>query len=264
MNSTRLLKILAGVAVLAGVATVVAVGLDNRRLRQRVAALRGKAQQAERLREANQQTQAVLARIRGAGGDSARLIQTELAQARVRVSDLERKALATHRQMRTQAEADAASLANNHDPEKGLTRLENCRDVGTATPAATFQTFAWAALKGEDQRLAAMISFDDEARVKAESAVAALPEAARAQYDTPEKLAALCFAAALTAQPSAHIVEVAFKDSQTATVSVRGLTEKIQRVPMRLGAQGWQIMIPPTMAGSLAEWAKGGRRSPGR
>jgi hypothetical protein len=143
-------------------------------------------------------------------------------------------------------------------------RLEHFQNKGQATPAAAFQTFVWAAMKGEDATLAGMIALDHAAREKGTAVVAALPEETRTKYPTPEKLAALFFAAALTGQPSAQVLDVSFPDAQHATVQVRGLTDKTQKIPMQLGPQGWQIVVPVGMAERLGGWALGGASSSGR
>jgi len=105
--------------------------------------------------------------------------------------------------------------------------------------------------------LASMIAIDGAAREKGLAVVATLPDAARSKYPTPEKLAALFFAAGLTTQPSAQITEVSLKDAQHAVVVVRGLTDKTQKVPLQLGAQGWQVAVPEKMVEALGKWAVG-------
>lgn len=252
-------KIVLGVVIV--VASSVAIGvvhLDNTRLRKRLAGARSQEKQVTRLREDNQQTRELVTRVQADASDGARAIHDDVVRARAEVRELERKATASYAQLQAQTAQDTANLANNRDPETGLTRLEHFQNRGHATPSAAFQTFVWAALKGEDDRLAAMIAFNGEARAEAEEMMRALPEGVWTKYPTPEKLAALFFAAMLTAQPSAHIAGVVQQDAQHAVVTVRGLTEKTQKFPMRLERQDWQIAVPPGFAATLGRWARGG------
>lgn len=252
-------KIILGVMIIvvSGVAIAV-VRLDNNRLRKRIVEARTQEKQVVRLRDENRQTRELVTRVQADASDGARAIHDDVVRARAEVQELERKATAGYAQLQAQTAQDAANLANNRDPEKGLTRLEHFQNRGHATPAAAFQTFVWAALEGADDRLAAMIAFNGEARAEAEEMMRALPEGVRAKYPTPEKLAALFFAAMFTAQPSAQIAGVVQQDAQHAVVTVRGLTDKAQKIPMTLEGQNWQVAVPPGFATTLGRWARGG------
>jgi hypothetical protein len=261
--ASRSFKVVLGtVVVLACGSAIVAVRLDNAHVRRQLTRLHGQRQQAERVRADNRQLQEIVSRAQTDTADGARAIHADLVRARTEVEELERKARASYTEMRATSAQDAENLANNRDPEKGLMRLEHFQNKGQATPAADFQTFVWAAMKGEDAALAGMIAMDSAAREKGMAVVAALPQETQAKFSTPEKLAALFFAAALTGQPSAQILEVSQSDSQHAIVQVRGLTEKVQRIPMQLGAQGWQIIVPVGMTERLRVWALGGASTP--
>jgi len=250
--------ILIGLSLAVGMASVALLRMDTRRLRQRIADVRREKEQSERLRADNQQARAVLSRTRADRDDGARAVHEEVVRLRGEVADLEKRAEESRAKVTAQQQADAEALASNRDPQKGLMRLENFKNVGQVTPGAAFQTFVWAAMKGEDATLAGMIAFSGAALDKGEAVVAALPDAARAKYLTPERLAALFFADALTGMSAAQIVGVAQPDAEHAVVTVRGLTDKEQRVPLQLGASGWQIVVPEGMVGKLAGWARGG------
>jgi hypothetical protein len=122
-----------------------------------------------------------------------------------------------------------------------MARLEYLQNVGQATPAAVFQSLAWAFLKGHYQIMTRMIGLDDTARRTAQVLIASMPEDQRAQYSTPESLFALFLAKALVNVSAIQIVETARQDPLNATISVRGLTGNSQNLPMRLGATGWQL-----------------------
>ncbi len=235
---------------------VVLLRVDNNRLRRRVADRHQQVEQAARLRDDNERVRQLLAQTQISDDAADRAIHDELIRVRLEAEGLERHARELHEQRRMQAVKDADDLANNHDPEKGLTRLENFQDVGQATPSTAFQTFVWASLKGEDGKLASMINISGEAREKLDAVIAGLPEDARARISTPEKLAALFFAVALTGRPSAQVTDVSFQDPQNAVVLVAGLTDRPQKIPLQLGVQGWQIQVPVTMATKLGEWVQ--------
>lgn len=257
--ASKTFKLLVG-AILGGAAVtfLVVTQLANIRLSRQITAARSRSQQVARLRESNWQNQQLLARMQASGSEGAQAVHEEAVRVKAEVQELERKARADYAQVRMQTAQDAEQLVNGRDPEKGLVRLENFRNVGQATPSAAFQTFVWAAMKGEDARLAGMIVMDAAAREKGLAVVAALPEEARAKFPTPEKLAALFFVSALTGMPSAEIVEILQNDPQHAVLTVRGLTDKTQKIPMQLEAQGWQVVVPVGMAEMLGRWAVGG------
>ena len=230
--------------MLASAAGILIVRADNAQSRKRIADARRQSAQVRLLREDNQRVQALVTRAETDQGDGARAIHVDVVRAREEVSALESRTQETRAQLRVQASKDAANLANNRDPAKGMTRLEYFQNVGRATPPAAFQTFVWASLNGEDEKLTSMITFSEAEREKAEAVVAALPEEARKKYPTPERLAVLYFGLMLTELPAAEIAGVSFQDSQHAIVSVRGFTEKIDKVQMQLSSQGWQVVVP--------------------
>jgi hypothetical protein len=262
MASRAFTVVLGTVVVLAFGGAIIAVRLDNAHVRRQLDRLNGQRQRAERMRVDNRQLQEIITRVQADTADGARAIHDDLVRARAEVEELERKARVNHTQMRTQAAQDAENLANNRDPEKGLMRLEHFRNKGRATPVAAFETFVWAAMNGEDATLADMIAMDSVAREKDMAVIATFSEETRAKYPTPEKLAALFFAGTLTAQPAAQVSNVSFSDAQHATVQVRGLTDRTQKIPMEFGSQGWQIVVPVGMAEKLRAWALGGTPSP--
>lgn len=75
------------------------------------------------------------------------------------------------------------------------------RNEGQATPLATLQTFAWACDRGDVETVARLICFDNAARSKAEALMAAMPAETRAQWATPEAMAAALLTARTMHQP---------------------------------------------------------------
>lgn len=64
------------------------------------------------------------------------------------------------------------------------------RNEGQATPVAAMQTLAWSCDQGDAARMEQLIRFDEAARPKAEAFFRSLPPQARAQWATPEAMAA--------------------------------------------------------------------------
>jgi hypothetical protein len=264
MISRGLKVALVMLVVVGGIVTFVGFRLANNKLRQRMDALRQSQVESERLREGNRRTKALLAQGAGDKDAAADAIQAEVGRLRREVDELEKRAVEKREQRTAQMAADAEALANNRDPAQGLTRLEHFRDVGVATPAAAFQTFVWAAIVGADEKLAELIAFPGDGRREAMEIVAGLTDTDRAKYPTPEKLAALFFADAFTSMSAAQIIDVAMADAQHAIVRVRGLTTKEEKIPLQLGASGWQVVVPEAMVGKLKSWAQPAARPPAK
>jgi hypothetical protein len=248
----------------AGALVAVMLRLDNARLRRNLAVSERNKQQATQLREDNERARALLAQTETTGSDAARAVQRDVERWRGEVAALEKAAIQNAQAQQAGARGDASSLEQNRDPEAGLTRLENFHDAGQATPGAAFQTFVWAALKGDETKQADMISFADTSRATAEAILAALPEPDRLKFPTPEKLAALFFADAFTQMQAAHVTGVTLTDAQHAMVVVRGLTPREQKIPMQLGPNGWQIAISESMARVLDGWTQRKLRPPAK
>jgi hypothetical protein len=87
------------------------------------------------------------------------------------------------------------SLSSPSQPEpsatEGMLPVSLWKNVGRATPVAALETALWAGAGGDLDALAETLSFDADARAKAEALFAGLPEAARMQYGSPERLIAM-------------------------------------------------------------------------
>src|SRR5688572_27049191 len=184
MISKGLKITLLAILLSAGALVAVMLRIDNARLRKNLAVAARSKQQAAQLRVDNERTRALLAQTEIAGADAARAVQRDLERWRGEVAALEKSAIQHAQAQQAGAHGDAVSLEQNRDPEAGLTRLENFRDAGQATPGAAFQTFVWAAMKGDEAKQAGMIAFVGAGRVTAEAIVAALPESDRVNYPT--------------------------------------------------------------------------------
>ena len=198
-----------------------------------------------------------------------RLIRTRLEQKKEAIATVEAvkqeqeaEAAQMHRQVtelekQTAAVMVQATAGENRDPEKGLVKVEYFRNAGRSTPSAAFQTAIWASLES-DEELAATMLLSAESRRKAEILLASLPDEARIKTPTPERLVASFFALeVLRKGVSAQFVEAKPQDDQHVVVISRLLmfNERISdgKIPMELGANGWQIMVPADMVDGIRQ-----------
>jgi hypothetical protein len=214
---------------------------DNTRLGVQVDDLRQRNEAIVRWHEEDRRTRELLLRRTDAEAQNAeRACHAELMQLREEVAGLEARARAAF----DHKAAVTAAPETNRDPEKGMTRGEYFQNVGRATPSAAFQTLVWAALKGDDTTLEAMLSVTSAARSNAEELLGRLSADARAKYPTAESLAALMVTGEVVKSAAAQILGYEMSDAQHAIVSFRSSeSDKIENVPMKLGADGWQVVV---------------------
>jgi hypothetical protein len=225
----------------------------QRRLQQRVAILRQQSEEAVRRHEDLRRTQNLIARAQAGDAAAARQVHAELLRARAEVTRLAESAEAKHQQKLIQSAAAAEALANNRDPTQGLMRLEYFQEVGQATPSAAFQTLIWAAVKGDDDRVAGLLTVTGAARAQAQAIIAALPEAMRATYPTPEKLAGLALANIVLDQTAIQVLGEIPNDPVTTSLSISGLEAGAQKVSFRQGPNGWQMVMPASAIRALQD-----------
>jgi hypothetical protein len=239
--------VLLGLLVAAGAAGIVLVHKDSDRVWQRLALERRQPEPAVRWREDNRRMQDLLVQMQGDENDRERVMHTELLRARNEVTELEKSAEAAHALKLAQAAAEAAELATNRDPMKGLTRLEYFQNQGSGTPSDAFQTLVWAALKGDDATLQSVVRISATERKKIVGLLASWPEAERVAWP-PEKLAALVVTGLVTDVPAVQVLDVTMEtDGMKAVLNLRvpeaGNREATERLTMQRGPNGWQALV---------------------
>jgi hypothetical protein len=226
----------------AGVAGLFALGLEHTQLKRRLARQGEWRQMTQRLEEENRQLGALAARGGAEDAGAREAVHADLVRARREVAELEQSARLRRTELRAVAAQDENALANNRDPQRGLTRLEYFTDAGQASPAAAFQTLGWAVVK-EPERIASLLTLAPEARAKAEALIAGLPEAARAQW-TPEKLGELFLTGALTSASAIQISDVKMEGADRATLTFRIPGARGDpKLAMILGVDGWRVLV---------------------
>jgi hypothetical protein len=245
--------LLLAITLSAVAAAIVAVKLDNARLRKRLVGAQREQTAAIRLRDDNNRMRTLAAQAETDEQVASAAVHARILQSRDELAHLEKDAAATHARLMQKAAQDAAALENNRDLRNGLVRLEHLTDVGRATPEAALQTLVWAGFKGEDAKLASIIVLSDAVRQEADALLATLPEEARAAW-TPQKLAALFFAGFLTEMSAATIQNVTIVDADHATVAVRfttGSKEAVLPLSLQRGDAGWRVVLPEKAIGAI-------------
>lgn len=172
--------------------------------------------------------------------------RAEEEMLKLRIASLRQEFETLERSARDRAEKRgglSGSALKGGDPETELTSLENLRDVGKGTPAAAVQTFFWALLKGQNQIFENAFYLNDDVRESADEFIATLPEAERTKFPTAESVEALAIARSALNVSGIQITNTEKTSDETATVTVRGLTPKDEKLPMRLTPAGWQLVV---------------------
>ena len=214
------------------------------RLMGRVAVVRQQRERAVRFQEKTQQMRNPIARAKAGEAEAVRMLHSEVLRARVEVAELEKNARQQRATTVRQAASIAEDLANNRDPEKGFVLLENFRNVGGGTPSTSFQTLIWAAVKGDDNTVASMLALTPPAREEAQAFIDALPADARANYPTPEKLAALIFSGMALNQTAVRVLGQNTLDPLTTSLRISGTDGGPINFTFQLGTNGWQMVMP--------------------
>jgi hypothetical protein len=215
---------------------------DKSKLRRQVAQLGQTERNLVHLHTESAHSRAVVAQFETSSEDGAKAIHADLIRAQVELAALEAKA------DRSQADASAApSIGASRDPTKAMTKLEFLTDAGRATPAAAFQTFTWAALKGRELEMSACVSLESGAREKAETLLAALSAETRDKYGTPEQLVALFLAHSMLEATAYQVVgSSTADDGDHTTLTVRIRTngrEHETQIPMVRSADAWSVTV---------------------
>lgn len=237
--------VMVGVLLVIGPAVAFWLARDNAWLRREAGQLRRQSVSPATLRDENARLRALAERLRD---EPATAIEQGAQRAESR-RDADRPAA---------ADETEAALAANRDPERDFVLVENFQNAGRASPSAAFQTLVWAAANNDQNTLTSILTFDPEVRRQLEARIAALPEAVRASYPTPERLAALFFAELVTGHTAARVLGQDTADPQHATVTIAFEHMPAGRpLPARLGAEGWQLAVTGELAAEFSRQMRG-------
>lgn len=148
----------------------------------------------------------------------------------------------------------------------GMVRVEECQNVGLATPEDALQTFVWAAIQGQMSELAATLELAGAAREKAEAWLTALPESAKAKYPTAESLPALFLTEEIVRKAvSLQVATVDYASAAEATVEAK--TEStdgrvsISKFPVKQSSGVWRIVVSEQMVDGMRQAVAKPRRN---
>jgi len=129
------------------------------------------------------------------------------------------------------------------------------RNCGRATPESTIETVLWAASGGDLDSLKASLFIGDEARSKAASVLANLPDGSQRQFATPEDLLALIVAGNIPLD-SALLAARQQNGSNDVTEYLRlkdaqGRSRQVF-LSLRNGPDGWRLSVPANVLEPIA------------
>ncbi|MDB6115900.1 MAG: hypothetical protein JWQ83_2087 [Lacunisphaera sp.] len=237
-----------GVVAVAVTATVSLQYQKGRDLRDEVTQRRAAADERAKLETENkkllasQPTAEQLAALR-ARQDALEQLRTQLA--------------AMHRREDESAKAAAGAAKPAVSLLKGASvSHELWQDVGAATPEAAFETTLWAAVHGNIDSLAELLTFDAEARTEAAATFDRLPAAVQNELGTPERLIALLTAmdvplgrASITGQaPTPTGMKVS-----TQLIDAEGKS-KLSNFTLQSDNDRWRLQVPAAVIKKYAGW----------
>ena len=153
--------------------------------------------------------------------------------------------------------AAAAKGVDASGPPVKLNPVAAWKNAGQATPEAAVETMLWAAVGGDVDMLSGAITLPPNARAKVEALLARLPEAARAQYRTPEQLMALMLAREAGQVSGMQVLGAQEITADTVLVRVRvgseGGQTKDDSWPFHRSATGWKLVMPESAVDKFAK-----------
>ena len=213
-------------------------------LRGRIARQRAQARELARLSTEHQR----LAAAQPTAQEMDKLLADRKAIAHLR-SELEamrHRAAAAAQTATAPGAAEVATVKAAPSLQGNLVAYKLWKNVGQATPDAAFETALWAAAGGELENLADLLAFDADARSRAATAFAGLPESIRNELGTPERLIALLVADDV---PLGHATVVAQIPTPTETMVIAQIidtdgTQKLAKFSLRTEGNSWRLVVP--------------------
>jgi hypothetical protein len=230
---------------------------SNAQLREEVALLRTEVQQLAKRRSEPQAGRAAadvaLAQNVQSDNDRAEVakLREELNALKSRASELTQAAQTVKTALAVAGKSPADAI-----PVK-LIPVNEWKNAGKATPAATFETVLWAASGGDVDTIASAVEFTGTAREKAQALLDRLPAATRAQYGSPEKLVALMLAKDADKVSGLQVLGQKEISPDTMGMRVRFGNElgqaKESSLVMHRSNDGWKLLLTDD---PVDKWAK--------
>jgi hypothetical protein len=142
-------------------------------------------------------------------------------------------------------------------PIPGMLPAVGWGNVGRSTPELALQTELWSEEHQEVDVAASMITFEQEARDKLQTLLAGLPDDVRAEYGSPERLAALLMTGAGDDTPLTGFRILSSQAQGTSAVALRTEWQyadgqvRQNDWQFRQDAGGWKRVLPPAFVDKL-------------
>ncbi|HEY1793466.1 MAG TPA: hypothetical protein VGG34_11155 [Opitutaceae bacterium] len=141
----------------------------------------------------------------------------------------------------------------------GLTPVLSAGNQGRATPRAALATQFWAARTGDVALEARSIALSPESRARLGDLAAALPDALRQEYGTPELLMAYMLVGSPHPVGGFEVTGGTGADAGEVTLETQWQhadddVVHQSAVSLRLGRDGWQVVIPPPLVERAARY----------
>jgi hypothetical protein len=207
-------------------------------LRGKIARQRTQSRELAKLNAANQR----LVTAQPSAEELQKLLADRKAIARLR-ADLEtmrRRAAAAPNTADGPPAKAAPSLTGN------LVAYQLWKDVGQATPDATFETVLWAAAGGELGNVADLLAFDANTRSRAAAIFAELPESIRNELGTPERLIALLVADDVPLGRASVVAQIPTPTDTKVIAQILDTdgTQKLAQFSLRADGNSWRLVVP--------------------
>jgi hypothetical protein len=155
----------------------------------------------------------------------------------------------------------AKAAAGEAKPVAGLLKGASAsyllwQDVGSATPEAAFETTLWAAVHGNIDSLAELLTFDAEARAGATATFDHLPAAVQNELGTPERLIALLTALDVPlgrASISGQTPTPAGMNVTTRLIDAEGRA-KTAVFTLQTDGDRWRLLVPASVVQRYDAW----------
>lgn len=221
------------------VAVVFQIGV-NRDREADVAALRSELADARREAQAARTAAAAVPAVEPRRLLSQPANDAELTRLRGEVNKL-------RGQIEQVAIAQAAATPTEEIPVE-LIESNEWKNAGWETPAASIETFFWAALGNQDKTVSDFILIPDEQRPAIEAWFAGLDAPTRQRYATPEKLFGLMMAQDAGPLTGLQLLQERAISDSDVMVKVRfGTDDGIGQADylLRHTPAGWRLVVPP-------------------
>lgn len=220
--------------------------------------------------EANMSLRKERARLQALRGELARLREGKTQNNAAVLSADEHEALQREADeaaaLRSRVEKLKAAKAQLAAPKTASAMVQKKREeiwhnAGQATPSDTLHTVIWTAVNGDVDTLIPMLAFDPESRAEAEALRAWLPESARAQFPTVEKLVATLISGRMSTDLNQAVVLEQINESPDlvdAKVELQRAyadVKELRKVTLRFQRDGsdWRLLVPKS---AIAEYKR--------